>query len=254
MDKASAHNAPGAGLAVPRSQRRLQFSLLSLFLLTTLTCLLLSWWVWPRPIEVVSIVNASATPLPVSRSVADGTPPEFAVYQQELLKELRSPGLLQDAVSVPGNGNLGMFRNRSEPTEWLAKRLRVEVVQPATIMISLKVPEHLRDEGVEVVDYITTKCVSRTTVKVGRQTREYLSDLRAEQQRVRRQLRKNTRQLAQLSRTRSADDAEIIALETEVLHLTDTIKRLVVEIQNAQTADNSSQYLQLVQMATAVSN
>ncbi len=236
------------------SRRRWQFSLLSLFLLTTATCLILSWWVWPRPVEVVAIVNAIATPLPVSSALTSESPPEFVVCQDVLLRKLRSPDLLEDAVAIPGNGNLRMFRNRSEPTKWLEKRLRIEVVQPSAVVVSLKVPERFVGDAVEVVDYITTRCVSRTLVEVGRQTREHASALIAEQKRVRRQLVDKSVQLAQWRRKLGAEHREVVALEAEVFELTERTKRLTAEILNAQNLDNSSRHLQLVQMATAVTN
>jgi hypothetical protein len=232
-------------LAARPSRRRWQFSLFSLFLLTTATCLVLSWWVWPQPIEVVSIVNASTTALPVSRIPVDGGQQDVVVYQQELLRELRKPDLLKDAVSVPGNGKLRLFRDQSEPTKWLERRLRVEVVPPSTVLVSLKVPPHLHDEGVEVVDYITTKCISRTLVKVGRQTRSFLSELQAEQVNVRRKLRAATSPTSEQGEPRTLDEAEIVALQSEAAQLDLLIRK-------AELADNSSQYLQLVQMATAI--
>jgi hypothetical protein len=235
----AARNQPATG----PSRRRWQFSLLSLFLLTTATCLVLSWWVWPRPVEVVAIVNASAAPLPVSRTPPNGGSPEVVEYQQELLRELQSRVLLKDAVSVPGNGNLRLFRGLSEPTAWLRKRLKVEVLQPSTVLVSLKVPKHLHDEGVEVVDYITTRCISRTLVKVGRETRRYLSDLQREKLNVRRKLQAATSRTDGQDRPKALDEAEVVALTSEAAQLDLLIRK-------AEVADNSSQYLQLVQMAT----
>ena len=88
------------------ARRRLQFSLLSLFVLTTTTCLIMSWWVWPQPVEVVSLVNASATPIPIGPASDGAFACPTVIYQQELLTALKDPKLLHHAVSVASNANL----------------------------------------------------------------------------------------------------------------------------------------------------
>jgi hypothetical protein len=245
--KTSASDAKPAA----RPQRhRWQFSLLSLFLLTTLTCLVLSWWAWPRPAEVVAIVNAMSTPLPVSSSLTSNDPPEFVICRNVLLNNLHDPEVLKDAVSIPGNGNLRMFRDRSEPAKWLEARLRIESVPPSVVIIRMKVPAQFREEAVEVVDYITTRCVSRTLVEVGRRTREHASVLLAEKNRVERKLKSASRRLEKLRRMRAAENPELVALEAEILKLTDLSQQLTAELLAAHDLDNSSKHLQLVQMAT----
>jgi hypothetical protein len=207
--------------------------------------------VWPRPVEVVALINASTKPLAVSRSTDPGAAPDTVMYQYELLKALQSPALLQDAVSIPGNGELRMFSRRSKPVEWLRERLRIEVINPSIVSIKLKVPKHFQNEAIEVVDYIATRCVSRTLVKVGKQTRDFLSELRAEERRIRRELSGREQRLAHLASTRPTDDAERRRLEAEAFQLKEVLNQLDSELQSAQSADNWSQYLQLVQTATA---
>ena len=100
-----------------RFRRRLQFSLLSLFVLTTAACLALTWWVWPRPVDVILISIASPTPIQVS--MGSRGEPTFVDYQQEFLAALNSPQLLQDAIDVTGNGHLPMLAHRRDPAAWL---------------------------------------------------------------------------------------------------------------------------------------
>jgi hypothetical protein len=242
----ASESKPAAGS--PR--RRWQFSLFSLFLLTTVTCLMLSWWAWPRPAEVVAIVNAMSTPLPVSSALTSDEQPEFIICRDVLLKALHKPEVLDDAVAIPGNGKLRMFRGRSEPAEWLKSRLGIESVQPSVVMIRLKVPAQFRDEAVEVVDYITTRCVSRTLVEVGRRTREHASALLAQKNRVERELKNTRLRLEKFRRTRAAEDPELVVLEEEACKLMDLSKQLSAELLAAQDVDNSSKHFQLVQMAT----
>ena len=172
------------------------------------------------------------------------------VYQQELLAALSSPKLLQDTVAITGNGKLRMLRGRSDPAEWLRRRLEVKVINPSIVSVTLTVPEYFQRDAIEVVDYITLKCVSRTTADVGHRTRKFLKSLRHEQRSLHREIGRKTAKLERLSRTLPGDDPQLATLEAEIRRLSEEVGELSAEISVAQGADNSSSHLQFIQMAT----
>jgi hypothetical protein len=229
--------------------RRLQFNLLSLFALMTVTCLLLSWWVWPQPVEVISLVHASAAPIPVSfKSNASQT--RLVSYQEDLLAALHNPAILHDAMTVAGNGNLRMLRDRSDPIGWLQKRLEIKVLKNSMVSIKLTVPEYFQRDAVEVVDYITQKAVAGTSVKIGRQTREHVKRLRREHRALQHAIGETTQRLNGLREDESGDSHRAAALVLVLKSQCASLNRLQGEIAKAQSADQSLTHLQFIQSAT----
>jgi hypothetical protein len=153
------------------TRRRWQFSLLSLLVLMTATCLVLGWMARPRPLEVVALIHAPAAPPPAGKAASPGTAP-FIDVQQELLAKLREPALFTDAVSIVGNGKLRMFRGRVDPADWLRDRLDVEILPQSVVSITLRVPAKFEKEGIEVLDYIALRAATRVNVEVAAESRQ----------------------------------------------------------------------------------
>jgi hypothetical protein len=149
-------------------KRRLQFSLVSLFALTTVTCLLLGWWAWPRPVEVVALLHApAATPALGKLSLRAN---EFVVdIQRELLSALNDPTLMDDTVSIVGNGKLRIFRGRSNPAAWLRDRLEIDVLPKSIVSIKLTVPAEFKTDAIECLDYMALRAATRVNVEAARQ-------------------------------------------------------------------------------------
>lgn len=233
----------------PASRRRLQFSLLSLLSLTTLTCLALGWWVWPRPIVVTSRLMATTTPIRVLPS-ADTAVPQITDYRTELLAALANPQLLNDAVAITGNGRLAMCR-RSEPVEWIRDRLEIDTSNGTNIIITLTVPEYFKHDAIEFVDYITLRAYSDVTIKIARQTRAWTRRLVRERDKLAAQLKATTKQLEKLDGSSPASAEQAAALQELQATQRKSLAEFEHDINFSDSPDISAGNLQLVESATA---
>jgi hypothetical protein len=234
----------------PRPRRRLQYSMLSLLIVMTTTCLALTWWTWPRPIVVESIVFATATPVRLSSSTGDAPERRILVYQQELLAALNDPDLLPTTVDVIGNRSLAILRQRSDPAGWLRGRFRAEAVNATTVSIKLTVPEHYRTDAVELVDYITLRCFVQVASSTSNRIRERLAALREEHDRQMQLLDETCRKIASVNPGWTSSDVETASLKRESSLLAARIAELASDIKTTEAAYGlSDSQLKLVQMA-----
>ena len=230
-------------------RRRLQFSLLSLFVLTTLTCLVLSWWVWPQSIEVVSQVMASTTPIR-ALSPPFAPQPQVVDCQTELLAFLADPQLLKEAVAITGNGDLSMLRGRSDRIGWIKKRLELTTAPNAVVSVKLTVPEYFKKDAIEFVDYITLRAYAHVTVKFGRQARAWTKRLEHDKLALQQEIKTTTYLLNAVRK--SLDSANVAAIELRLKSQRKSLDDLVKDIEFSRSADNQLNRVQLVQMATVI--
>jgi hypothetical protein len=233
-----------------RSGKRLQFSLLSLFALTTLTCLVLSWWVWPQSVEVVSQVKASTTPI---RALSPPAAPQPQVVdcQSELLAFLANPQLLKEAVAITGNGDLSMLRGRSDPIGWIKKRLEITTASSAVISVRLTVPEYFKNDAIEFVDYVTLRAFAHVSVMVGRQTRAWTQRLEREKFSLQQQIKSTTHLLNKLKGP-PTNNANVAAIEVLLKSQRESLNDLVKDVEFSRSAADRANQPQLVQMATVI--
>lgn len=229
-----------------RFRRRLQFNLLSLFALTTAACLALTWWVWPRPVDIILISTASPTPIQVSMGSRGGA--TFVDYQQEFLAALNSPQLLRDVIEVTGNGHLPMLAHRRDPAAWLRKRLRTEVQKNSSIAITLSVPKNFSANGVEVVDYMAMTAMVRAASRIRQRVRIYVEKL--EQQRAMRKsaLGSTAEKLCAFPQTGMGYSPASVELTAEIALQIVPLLQLENEILQVRAAGRNG--VDFVQMAT----
>jgi hypothetical protein len=232
------------------ASRRLQFSLLSLFALTTLICLVLGWWVWPRPVEITSQLMATTRPIRILPLVG-GTAPQVVDYQSKLLAALADPQLLKDAVAITGNGNLAMCR-RSDPVGWIQKRLEITTSSNSVITIKLTVPEYFKKDAIEFVDYITLRAYSDVSIAITRQTRAWTRRLVRERDALALQLKTTTKRLNELDQLQPADAPEEAALKKTLASQRKSLAELEKDIDFSRNADHQVSNFQLVQNASVL--
>jgi hypothetical protein len=233
-----------------RSRKRLQFSLLSLFALTTLTCLVLSWWVWPQSVEVVSQVKVSTTPIrALSPPVA--SQPRVIDCQSELLAFLADPQLIKDAVAITGNGDLAMLRGRSDPIGWITKRLEIATASNAVVSVKLTVPEYFKNDAIEFVDYVTLRAFAHISVKVAQQTRAWTQRLERRKLAMQQKIKSTTRLLYKLKKS-STNDANVAEIELLLKSQRESLSNLVKDVEFSRSAADRANQPQLVQMATVI--
>lgn len=239
-------------IASPGKSRRLQFSLLSLFTLTTATCLVLGWWVWPRPVEITSQLMATTKPIRTLPLVG-GTAPQVVDYQTKLLAALADPQLLKDAVAIAGNGNLAMCR-RSDPVTWIQDRLDVKSTN-SNITIKLTAPEYFKKDALEFVDYITLRAYTDVSIAITRQTRAWTRRLVRERDALALQLKATTKRLNELNELDPnvlPDAVEVAALEQTLASQRTSLAELDKDINFSRAADDHANNFQLVQNATVL--
>lgn len=232
-----------------RSSRRLQFSLLSLFALTTATCLVLGWWVWPRPVEITSQLMATTKPIRTLPLVG-GTAPQVVDYQSELLAALADPQLLKDAVAIAGNGNLAMCR-RSDPVAWIQDRLEVKSTN-SIITVKLTVPQYFQKDALEFVDYITLRAYSDVSIAIVRQTRDWTRRLVRERDTLTLELKAATKRLKELDHVAPANAPELATLEKALASHRKALAELEKDIDFSRKSGDQVNNFQLVQNATVL--
>jgi len=238
--------------STPPTNRRLQFSLFSLFALTTTACLVLGWWAWPRPVTVVSQIMATSTPIRTLPLVG-GTAPRVVDYQSELLAALADPQLLKDAVAITGNGKLTMFR-RSDPVAWIQKRLIVDTPGSAIIEIRFTVPEYFKPEAIEFVDYITLRAYTDVNISIGRRTRAWTQRLIRERDALQAEFDATIQQRNELKKSPAPNSQELATLDLELAAQHKSLAELEKDIDFSRTADDPSNNLRLVQNASVLNN
>ena len=127
-----------------RLRRRLQYRLVSLFALMTLTCLGLSWYVWPKSVEG----RGAGDGILVRRSrIGRSTVPQprFRDYQAKLMDTFADPDVLQGR-----RGHRRKWQPRNAPRRLVtpsigfAGDLKITAAPNSLISITLTVPERHR--------------------------------------------------------------------------------------------------------------
>lgn len=232
--------------ALPTKSRRLQFSLFSLLALTTLTCVVLGLWAWPKPAQITSQLMATTTPISMLPP-ASGAAPQTVDYQTELLAALADPQLLKDAVAIAGNGNLAMCRG-SDPVAWIQDRLEVKSTN-SNITIKLTVPDYFKRDALEFVDYITLRAYTDVSIAIARQTRALTHRLVHERDELTLQLNATAKRLKELAPVTAADEPQVAALKEMLASQRRSLVELEKELDLSRKADDQVNNLQLVQNA-----
>jgi hypothetical protein len=231
-------------------RRRLQFSLLSLFVLMTSTCAVLTWLVWPKSVGVVAQVMAST--LTVSPTGSTIPQPKFVDYQAKLLAAFEDPEILKDAVAITGNGDLPMLRGKRDPLNWVRKRLEVEAAPNSIISVKLTVPEYFKQNAIEFVDYITFRAVTKTIRDIEPLPRTRLPELVAQRLALERTINATSQRLERSKRVAGTGSPVVAAIEAELETHVDAWKRLGEQIEAGKTAQEFVSQVRFVQTATAV--
>jgi hypothetical protein len=235
-----------------RPRRRLQFRLVTLFAIMTATCLALSWYVWPKSVDVVAQVMAST--LTVSSTGSTVPHPKFAEYHAKLLAAFEDPEILADAVAITGSGDLPMLRRKRDPVNWVRKRLAVEAAPNSIISVKLTVPEFFQQNAVEFVDYITFRAVTKTVRDIEPVPRTRLPEFVEQRLALEQTINATSQRLERLKQDAGMGSPEVAAIEAELESQVDAWKKLGAHIEACKTAREFVNQVRFVQMATAVDN
>jgi hypothetical protein len=231
-----------------RPRRRFQYRLVSLFALMTVACLGLSWYVWPKSVEVVATVMASSTTVaPTGRTVPE---PRFRDYQDKLMETLADPAILQDGVAIAGNGKLAMLRGRSDPVDWVRRRLDVTASPNSLITIKLTVPERHQRDAVEFVDYILFRAVTQTARGISDLPRSALPEAIKRRQSLELSLQATSRRWKQARLDYGPNSLEAAAIEAQLYAEQESWQRLHVSISDCELIEDFMDQLRFVQTAT----
>jgi len=231
-----------------RSHRRLQYRLVSLVALMTATCLALSWYVWPKSVLVEAQVMASTLSVsPTDRTVPQ---PQFADFQAKLIAAFTSQDVLQDGVTVAGNGNLAMLRCRTDPVEWVRRRLEVTAAQNSIISVKIAVPEQYQDDAVELVDYIVFRSVTLTARSVDPIPRAELASAIERRQLLAEMLEAASQRIEQANHDFGSASGEVAAIKAKMELATTSWQRLNDDITTGELIDAFIDQLRFVQTAT----
>jgi hypothetical protein len=232
------------------NRRRLQYSLLTLFVVTTLACLGLSWLVWPKTINVMAQVMAST--LTISATGNTVPEPKFEDYQAQLLAAFKDREILADAVSIAGNGRLAMFRYTSDPVTWVRQRLTVTVEPNSIICVKLMVPEQFEKDAIELVDYITFRAVTQTARDIDPRSHTRIDELIERQETLKRTIDDTNKRLSELKIQPEDLSPEIALIHAELRAQQKAYDELNAKIEAARIADEFVDQLRFVQTATVI--
>lgn len=221
---------------------------MSLFALMTVTCLVLSWHVWPKTVAVEGQVMAST--LSVAPSGKTVPQPKFVDYQAKLIATFTSQEVLQDGVNIAGNGNLAMLRGRSNPAEWIRRRLEIVVAPNSIITIKMTVPEQYKDDAVELIDYIMFRGVTQTARSVDPIPRAKLASAVAHRQILADTLEAASQRLERATHDFGNASGEVAAINAEMESATAAWQRLNDDITTGELIDEFIDQLRFVHTAT----
>ena len=133
---------------------RFRFSLLALFVLMTLSCVALAWWVQPTRYvaETLFLINAVQP-----QALADPHP-TFDAHEFEMLLNtqrdlLRSDFVIMAAIRDPKIASLPVVKSQQDPVEWIRERLEVGTsVSSQVLTIRIRCYEHETGDVVQILD------------------------------------------------------------------------------------------------------
>jgi hypothetical protein len=216
----------------------------------TVACCVLSWYVWPKSVEVVAQVMASSTT--VGSDGKTVPQPRFRDYQAKLIETLADPEILKDGVAIAGNGDLAMLRHRSDPVDWIRRRFDVTASPNSLISIKLTVPERYQRDAVEFVDYILFRAVTQTARSISDLRRSELPDAIKRRQALELALHSTSRQWKQARLDYGPTSLEASAVEARLYSEQESWQRLHQAISDCELIDDFMDQLRFIQTATVM--
>ena len=137
-----------------------RFSLLALFVVVTLSCILLTWSVLSSPVFVRTRLRIRPDPVAITGESEGLNAQQLADFRRSILADIRSDRLLITSLRDPRISGLAPIQGTSDPDAWLRRNLIIELPDDSEFLIlSLKTSDEEKSDSALLLDTVAKKLV-----------------------------------------------------------------------------------------------